>query len=110
MKITERGWKAHYINADKCRFSRNTFIEHKGRGIVVSTVGAQIDNQPIGINNRHYETYAFNARWEDPYWEANIEDGTIVERGLHELNRESDLKADEMHEEVVWKMVARLLS
>ncbi len=47
LKITERGWPAHYICAEYCLFRRNTLIEYADLKWVVSTVGRQLPAKRI---------------------------------------------------------------
>ncbi|KKM17193.1 hypothetical protein LCGC14_1678170 [marine sediment metagenome] len=117
MKVvrTERGWGGHFIAASMCRFRRNTLLECGKKRIVVSTVGCYY---PPGADNslpenpenastigyeRYYETMAFEARFSEPYWEANVckEISFESEWSLNECEQETDLKADQMHEAVV---------
>jgi len=110
MKITERGWAGHFILGDRCLFRRNTLIENGDRRIVVSTVGClrkeyngKYTYDTIGAGGRTYETMAFEAIFEDGYWEADIEKGLSFDsnwqlKGFHRL---SDAAANRMHENVV---------
>jgi len=106
VKRTERGWAGHFICGDRCLFRRNTLIECGGKKIVVSTVGNMRTEgevaETIGCD-RYYETMAFEAIWVDPYWEADV--GRQLEFksnwALSEVEYETDLKADAMHEAVV---------
>ncbi len=110
MKIVERGWAGHFICAHRCNFRRNTLIEHNGKRIVVSTVGDMdrttnaVDDisKEIGCN-RYYETMVFHAKYEDPYWEADVEREISIESDwdIDVCERETDGKANAMHETVI---------
>ncbi len=114
---TERGWGAHYCEASKCGFRRNTLLEYGEKRIVVSTVGNQMnpedrhDPHKIG-SDYYYETAAFRAIWEEPYWEADILKHIQFKSPwkLKECERETDLEADKMHEKVVEELTLMLLS
>jgi len=108
VKITEQGWGGHFICANRCNFRRNTLVEYGEKRIVVSTVGNmsssggdKFDKQ-IGAN-RYYETMVFWAKWEKPYWEADVNKQVDLESdwAIGELEFETDLKANKMHENVV---------
>lgn len=124
VKRTERGFAGHFIAAKDCWFRRNTLLEAGNLRIVVSTVGnynfdsrtakeLQVEPGPqeIGLD-RYYETMAFYAKWEDPYWEADIgrEIGFHSEWGIFGgVKLESDLEADEMHEAVVAELTSKMI-
>jgi hypothetical protein len=115
VKRTERGWPGHFICANSCLFRRNTLLEKGDVRIVVSTVGAyrcgeKIESIGLGdeIKNRYYETMAFYAKWEDPYWETDVSapvyfdsPWAISARTPKELPKNVDNMADQMHEAVV---------
>ena len=111
LKIKERGYAGHFICANRCRFKRNTLIEYGEKRIVVSTVGNywqdSKDESPSQIGfERYYETMAFEAKWEEPYWEADVskEIRFDSEWEVNTITRESDMEADKMHEAVVKKL------
>jgi hypothetical protein len=124
VKRTERGFAGHFICAKDCWYRRNTLLEAGNLRIVVSSVGNY--HLPPGIAKkagmkegvaeeigfeRWYETMAFYAKWEDPYWEAEIgrEVGFHADWGIfEEPKRESDLEMDEVHEGVVAELTQRL--
>lgn len=110
--ITERGWPAHFICADRCAFRRNTLVKLGERRIVVSTVGAMrarsdIDIERIGVD-RYYETMAFEAVWQDPYWEADVSRQVEFEGqwAVDHLERHCSLDANTMHDEAVAQVAA----
>lgn len=133
----ERGWPGHYICADRCLFRRNTLLTRihavgVGEGdprrvgleetrIVVSTVGAMksliAEGEPhrlvaIGVNY-WYETMAFLARFDDPYWDADISQrlNFISPWCMCDPPTErSDAAANAMHEAVVEELTTRLLA
>lgn len=116
VKTTERGWAAHLCVASKCAFRRNTLIEAGEDRVVVSTVGnyrptGSGETDAIGYD-RYYETMAFEAEWEPPYWEANIgrQLSFSSEWAIAEIENETDLRANEMHDAVVAEFVAKLSS
>ena len=118
MTITERGWAGHFICSGDCLFRRNTLIESGERRIVVATVGNEYiegrGHQTIGSGNRVYETMAFEAKFNDPYWEADIlkslafESEWSISCSPRKMARDLDLRANEMHEAVVREFVDRL--
>lgn len=122
VKITERGWAGHFCAASDCRYRRNTLIEKGRKRVVVSTVGnywpphatREEGNDHhrknwIGVN-RFYETMAFKAVKEGVYWEADVSQQVEFksEWMLSELEQETDLKADAMHEAVVKEIASGL--
>jgi len=114
VKRTERGWPGHFICVSRCRFRRNTLLECGEQRVVVSTVGdmSGIDGfgeEAIGLD-RHYETMAFSAVFEDPYWEADIGRQVPFDSpsAVRDVDRGSDLRANEMHEAVVDEISSRL--
>ena len=114
LTITERGWAGHFNGSNRCLFRRNTLIEFGEQRVVVSTVGlmqsrVEGELEPIGYN-RYYETMAFDAEWEDPYWEADVGRQLTFESpwSLNEKERESDDKANKMHDLVVAELSAKM--
>jgi len=116
---TERGWAGHFCNATKCGFRRNTLLEYGEKRIIISTVGNQIDfdapfgcTEPIKIGVDHYyETAAFMAVWDEPYWEIDVTKPVRFKSPwkLTECERETDLEANKRHEQVVEELSRRLL-
>lgn len=111
---TERGWGAHFCLADRCAFRRNTLLECGDQRIVVSTVGAMssLDGtcyDAIG-HNRHFETMAFHAVWEDPYWDVDVMRQLEMPCAstLSGVQRNSDSLANEMHEAAVSQFMEAL--
>ena len=116
-KITERGWAGHFICAGECNYRRNTLIDFGRKKIVVSTVGMLRDREEnglygyrtIGAGGRYYETMAFRAKKEGPYWDADVskqisfesEWAICSEKGFKALPDDADNLADRMHEAVV---------
>ena len=114
IKIIERGYAGHFCASANCFFRRNTLIEYGNKRIVVSTVGNYNPSyfsgdkdtnkirQEIGWE-RFYETMAFEAKKEGVYWEANINKEVPFKSNwaLNELEQETDLKADKMHDRAV---------
>lgn len=112
LKITERGFAGHFCASRSCLFHRNTLVEYGDKRIIVSTVGnyqPRSEYNPadkrlyeIGVN-RFYETMVFRAKKEGVYWEADVSDEVEFqsEWALDELEEESDMKADLMHDKVV---------
>ncbi|MEN6549938.1 MAG: hypothetical protein ABFE07_28175 [Armatimonadia bacterium] len=120
LKLTERGWPGHYILCERCVFHRNTLIEFGAKRVVVSTVGnlRKID-PPHAIDTigcgRYYETKAFPARWDAPYWEAATSGQldfkspwSICAENPEDLPDDADTRADRMHERVVAEISRRL--
>lgn len=118
VKRTERGFAGHFICAKDCWYRRNTLLEADNLRIVVSSVGnyhlppkmGEEGAQEIGLD-RYYETMAFYAKWEDPYWEADIgkQVSFHAEWGIfEEPKNESDFEMDEIHEGVVEELTVRL--
>lgn len=115
VKRTERGWGGHFIGASSCNFRRNTLLEYGDEKIVISTVGQYF---PIGAKEpdeigyqRYYETMAWGAKWEKPYWETdiskNISFGSKWE--IDNCNTRADLQANRMHEVVVAELTQALV-
>lgn len=115
LKITERGYAGHFCASMGCAFRRNTLIEYGNKRIVVSTVGNYRpkndglmpekytkEEQEIGVD-RTYETIAFWARYEKPYWEADVSRQVDFNSkwAIGELTFETDFEADKMHDNVV---------
>lgn len=121
LKITERGWAGHFIASSSCLYHRNTLIEYGNKRIIVSTVGnykpkisfgEKLDKreQEIGIN-RFYETMAFEAMKKGVYWEIRVEKEIPFKSNwaISELEEETDLKADKMHEDVVKELSKKIV-
>lgn len=105
LKITERGWPAHYICAEYCLFRRNTLIEYADLKWVVSTVGRQLpakgyDHWETVGHNRYYETMAFEAKQGGIYWDADTSKpiGFDSAWAIHDCNDDSEFRANEMHD------------
>lgn len=116
LKKTERGWPGHFISAHSCYFRRNTLLEYGDRRIIVSTVGNMHNTyeeeiQEIGLD-RYYETMAFEAIWEDPYWEANVKKEIYFENewAIGEAERGADGRANLMHDLVVSELGKALIN
>lgn len=122
LKKTERGWAGHFIASQSCGFRRNTLLEYGNKKWIVSTVGNyrpnlnlnkttdkdNIENQ-IGVN-RFYETMAFEAQKKGSYFEIRTEKEIPFKSNwaLDELEVETDLKADAMHEKVVAELSKKI--
>lgn len=115
---TERGWAAHFCCAQWCRFRRNTLLEHGDSRVVISSVGdyhrpihgeETKGPEEVGLD-RYYETMAFEAMREAPYWEADIGEQLSFESewALEEHGRGSDLPANAMHEAVVAECIKKM--
>lgn len=111
---TERGWPAHFICASRCAFRRNTLLERGTTRIIVSTVGSMRVNEekePTEIGaGRYYETMAFKARWEEPYWDADVSEEINFTSPwqITECEHKSDHDANEMHEAVVTEIATTM--
>jgi hypothetical protein len=112
IKRTERGWAGHFCAGHDCEFRRNTLLEKDNRRVVVSTVGNyKFHGKVTEIgNNRYYETMVFLAKFEDPYWEANVSRQVefVSPWSIDVCKRETDLAADDMHETVVKEVSEKL--
>lgn len=104
----ERGWGAHFIGAANCLFRRNTLLVFGERRIVVSTVGNYCPPPIYEITqigaDRHYETMIFEAEFQSPFWEANIQKQLYIENlewSLEYVGDNSDNLANDMHEKSV---------
>ena len=113
---TERGWAAHFIMAERCKFRRNTLLTlgETTEGIIVSTVGNcyDRDGELITIGwDRYYETKAFQAIPRGEYIEID-EDKIISFNSPWAINKEQlnsriesiDNLANDMHETVVMEL------
>ena len=116
---TERGWAGHFIEGYRCLFRRNTLLECGKIKVVVSTVGAYRNPQTYRIETigceRHYETMAFHATFEDPYWEADVHREVSFDSPwqLHYPDifpAGVDNIANDMHEAVVAELTSKLSS
>jgi hypothetical protein len=112
---TERGWAGHFIGARECLFRRNTLLECGNKRIVVSTVGSYMPpsaKRPDTIGyQRYYETMAFPAYFEDPYWEADTSAGELSfdsPWSIDHIDGKSDSEANAMHEAVVEEFTAKM--
>lgn len=112
VKRTERGWPGHYVLAEHCTFRRNTLIECGRKKIVVSTVGRMFKYEMVATIGcgRYYETMAFKAKFEKPYWEVDVTKKIEFTSpwAIHEIEHGSDLKANAMHEAVVEEITNRM--
>lgn len=103
IKITERGWQGHFIC--QCRYHRNTLIEYQDKKIVVSTVGNYVYQdkiETIGLN-RYYETMVFWAKFDDPYFDIDVNEGITFDSNwaIDKVDEKSDYYAEIMHNDVV---------
>ena len=115
LKITERGWPAHYICAELCTFRRNTLIEYADLKWVVSTVGRQLpakgyDHWETVGHNRYYETMAFKAKQDGIYWDADTSNPIYFDSGwaIHDCADDSEFRANEMHDKVVAELSEKI--
>lgn len=118
---TERGWPGHFICANKCFFHRNTLLQCEDINIVVSTVGAyqiydyinkKTEYEPIGSENRYYETMAFHAEYDGTYWDSDIGRQIYacpLKWTVNNIEFESDKEANDMHEAIVDWYTERLI-
>jgi hypothetical protein len=112
---TERGWGGHFICANRCAFRRNTLLECGDVRVVVSTVGAfrprfDADIETIGFN-RYYETMVFHARYEKPYWDADVSReiyGLDSPWSVGAIKRNSSKEANDMHEQMVTEVSEKM--
>lgn len=120
-KLVERGWGGHFICAERCVFRRNTLVDFgRKKKIVVSTVGMMRDiHKPnevtfdtIGAGGRYYETMAFWAEKNGPYWDADVHrqihfksEWAICAESVEKLPKDADNRANKMHETVVKELV-----
>lgn len=115
LKITERGWPAHYICAEYCLFRRNTLIEYADLKWVVSTVGRQLPAkgydywETVG-HNRYYKTMAFKAKQDGIYWDADTSNPIDFdsEWAIHDCAEDSEFRANEMHDRVVAELSEKI--
>lgn len=114
-KITERGWAGHFICAARCNFRRNTLIESGDTRVVVSTVGAlRLKEDRQGFSDlgcdRTYETMAFMAKFDAPYWDADVSREVAFDMpwSLEGASQEHDQRANDMHEAIVSKITATI--
>ena len=113
MKRTERGWAGHFCMADKCLFRRNTLLEHENKFVVISTVGCcMLDKEVVEIAlGTYYETKAFLSDSSDTqYHDIDVSKELLLSSSCYikEMNENSDLLANEMHEQVVKEVAQRL--
>ena len=119
VKRTERGWAAHSVYSDMCRFRRNTLLEYGDRKWVVSTVGGFINSigkvEQIDFDT-WYETLAFEADengeadyWKQIYFESPWVLKAKTYRKLLRLYPNPDLQANEMHEKVVNELSEKIV-
>lgn len=118
MKITERGWPGHFICGQRCLFRRNTLIEHGKQKVIVSTVGMMQDYlkgegnySTIGAGGRYYETMAFKAQYEAPYWDIAASETisfkgewSICAESVDKLPKDADNIANRIHDNTVKKI------
>lgn len=110
--ITERGWQAHLCVV--CLYHRNTLLEYEDKKIIVSTVGHYKDPngkvEKIGINH-YYETMVFEAQLEEGYWDINVTKKVYPDSNWYLSNHyyDADLKAEEMHNNIVKEISQKLI-
>jgi len=112
MKVirTERGWAGHFICAKDCLFRRNTLLEYEETKIVVSTVGNMlIDGEISEIGyERYFETMAFHAVFEYPYWDADVSREVGFDSNWSLGKDVNDNDVNDMHEAVVNEITEKL--
>jgi hypothetical protein len=115
--ITERGWIAYYICAERCRFRRNTLIEFGKRRVVVVSVGLFYakpdDKEPDTVgHNRYYETCVFHAKRAGHYWDIDVNRPIYNYENPNQITTwkplNSDQRANDMHEAIVCEITAKL--
>ena len=112
-KVTERGWAAHFICADRCTFHRNTLIEYEGISIVVSSVGAMIadpmkDTVPTTIGcDRYYETMVWYTK-NDEFKDADVEKGQLDFDCPEVPIPWDEINANNIHEKMVKKWIKKI--
>jgi len=108
--ITERGWAAHFICRQRCRYRRNTLIVGPGGRFIVSSVGNMWTDdkmETIGAGGRYYETMVWTVAEEGPYLEVNVQvsnyDGewSICADKPGDLPVDVDNVADKIHDDTV---------
>ena len=109
---TERGWAGHFICADRCKFRRNTLLECEETRIVISSVGLMQDPRTLEYHtvglDRHFETMAFHAANDGRYWDADVSRQISFESNWAISEVDADDRANDMHEEVVEEITAKL--
>jgi len=108
--ITERGWDAHFICANRCRYRRNTLVTGPEGRFIVSSVGNMRANtgeiETIGCR-RYYETMIFTVVEDEPYLDIGDQisdhDGpwSICAGKPADLPDDVDNVADKMHDATV---------
>ena len=88
-------------------------LEHENKFVVISTVGfCVLDKQIVEIAlNTYYETKAFLSDSSDTkYHDADVSKELLLSSNCYitEMNENSDLLANEMHEQVVKEVAQRL--
>ena len=120
----ERGWAGHFVCSERCLFRRNTLLKYRNRRVIVSTVGMMRDGHgngsgydTIGIGGRYYETMAFEAKYEAPYWDADVtkrlsfnSEWAICAESITKLPLDADNLANEMHDKVVDEIAGVLVT
>lgn len=127
MKKTERGWCGHFCCGERCRYRRNTLLEHDDRRVIVSSVGSFIVKPDdkwitnIGCGNgsgryRYYETMVFEAQREGAYWEVDASKELdfyapdfVCANHAKELPKGVDVLMDQHHDSIVrkWMRIMR---
>ena len=115
VKITERGWAAHFCLAHKCMFHRNTLLESKTLSdlkIVVSSVGKMQNSEgeleEIG-HGRYYETMVFFAedtKWQDA--DAHRGEIDVFVPDYTNVDPYDEIPANNMHDSVVQLFINRI--
>lgn len=114
VKRTERGWGGHFVCGFRCKFRRNTLLEHHDCRIVISTVGMffekENDEQATTLGqDRYYETEAFVAYLaHGHYWDADVSERVAFSSpwklcwpSWDAIPEGCDNLANDMHEAVV---------
>ena len=110
---TERGWAGHFICSDQCLFRRNTLLTCRDTNIVVSTVGFMVVRGKLEMigDGTYYETKAFFSDEKDlKYHDIDVEKEIIFNRDPYIWEKDSDIEANNMHEEIVKELTDKLLN
>ena len=118
-KRTERGWAAHFCSSSDCLFRRNTLLEHEGKHIVVSTVGAAIDPLRKGSRThkfmfveialgKHFDTAAFIGKDDGRYIDADTSQQIYFDAPCFIEELDADDRANDMHEAVVKELMEKM--